>query len=461
MPDAGVNRREEIESFVTDWLNENDVPGASVVIVDEAGERYAEGFGARDLESNAPATPDTLFGMGSITKSVTALAVLQLDEAGTLSVDDAVDEYVPHYADVPGEPITVRELLSHTSGMPANPVGLFKQSLEGYPSGVADEADLERWVRDSTDFRATDRERFFYYNTGYDVLGRVVEAVDGRPYADYVDAEIFEPLGLDRATFDPDVFDEDDDVMTGYRPGDDDEPPEPNAFPLSGFERPAGGLIASARELTVYLRAMMTDGSVGAGRVCSPEAVERLQRARAVRQAFLDGTDQEYGYGWIRQPLGTDEAIGHGGSILVATSYAGYLVDAGLGVVVACNTATEPHTAALGMAILALLSGGDVTDVPAYAMEAKCEAVTGTYEAFREEFTVSVEREGGGLAVTFEGGLIDQQVRSFPATLDPTDHEFYTVTGAGVRAPLEFDLSGERADLYFQRHRCRRTGPER
>lgn len=78
MTEISPERRAGIESLVTDWRNENDVPGDSVVIVDGDGERYAEGFGARDIESNAPATPDTLYGMGSITKSLTGLAVLQL-----------------------------------------------------------------------------------------------------------------------------------------------------------------------------------------------------------------------------------------------------------------------------------------------------------------------------------------------------------------------------------------------
>lgn len=125
MPTLSPQRTREIESLVTDWTNENDVPGASVVIVDEDDEWYAEGFGARDIESNSSATPDTLYGMGSVTKSLTALAVIQLDEAGELSIDDHVDDYVDHYRDAPGEPITIEDLLTHTSGMPATPTGAF------------------------------------------------------------------------------------------------------------------------------------------------------------------------------------------------------------------------------------------------------------------------------------------------------------------------------------------------
>lgn len=459
MADISKDWRDKLESLVTEYLNENDVPGASVVIVDEEGERYAEGFGSRDLEANAPATPDTLYGMGSISKSFTALAVIQLAESGVLSVADPVNEYVGHYEGAPGDPITIEELLTHTSGMPATPTGAFDQAFEGFPSGVADEADLKRFVRDSTEFRGTDQEHFFYYNTGYVLLGKIIEAVDGRPYAEYVSEEIFEPLDLERATFDSEVLAADDDAMTGHRPGEGEEPPEPTEFPLPDLDQPAGGLIASVRDLSRFLRAMMTDGELAGNRVCSANTVERLQQGRVVRQSYLDGTDQEYCYGWQRQPLGSTEVIGHGGSILVSTSYAGYLPDEGIGVVVACNSSAEPHASSLGQAALALVNEQDVTEVPAYALKEKCEAVSGTYEAFRAEFTVSVEPLDGGLLVTYESHLGEDEFRAFPASLDPDDHEFYTVTGGGVRAPLEFDLDGEQAHLCFRRTRVRRTAP--
>lgn len=190
MTDLSPARRRDIGSFVHDWVREAEVPGASVVVFGADGERYAEGFGARDLESNAPATPDTLYGVGSVTKPITALAVVDLAEQDQLSLSDPIDRYVDHYADAPGDPITIAELLSHTSGMPATSTGLLSQAMDGRPAGVADERDRERLVRDAVEFRTTDRERFFYYNTGYDVLGRVIEAVDGREYAEYVQDEL-------------------------------------------------------------------------------------------------------------------------------------------------------------------------------------------------------------------------------------------------------------------------------
>jgi CubicO group peptidase (beta-lactamase class C family) len=459
MASLPVDTVREIESLVTDWMDDNDVPGVSVVVVDPDGERYADGFGARDVESNDPATPDTLYGMGSITKSFTSLAVVQLAESGDLSLEDPVDEYVDHLAAAPGDPITVAELLSHTSGMPATQTGGFLQNLEGFPSGVADEDDFKRHLRESTAYRATDGERFMYYNGGYAVLGRVVEAVDGRPYEEYVDEEIIQPLGMERATFDPEALEEDDDAATGYRPGDDEEPPEPTEFPLPELDRPAGGLIASVRELSRFLRATMTDGSLEGTTLCSPESVDRLQEGRATPSTYLDGREYQYGYGWTRRPLGDEEVVGHGGSILTSTSYSGFLTGSDLGVVVATNTVADPGPGGLGQAILALVDGRDVTDVPVYALKRKAEAVSGTYEAFREQFAIAVEPAGGGLSVTIEHPAGDEEFRASADSLDPDDHEYYVVSGGGMRDVLEFDLEGEHDDLYFQRHRVRRKQP--
>jgi len=454
MDSLSADRTREIDSLVHDWVQEAELPGASVVVFDADGERYADGFGARDLETNAPATPDTLYGVGSITKPITALTVVDLAERGALSLSDEIDAYVDHFADAPGEPITVAELLSHTSGMPATSVGLLTQAVEGYPAGVADERDRERHVREATAFRATDRERFLYYNTGYDVLGRVVEAVDGRSFAEYVRAELLEPLGMDRATFHEEGFAADDDAMTGYKPGDD--APTPTPFPFEELIHPSGGLVCSVRELSRFLRAAMTDGSIDGTQVVSPEALERAQAAQAVRNTRVDGSAERYGYGWMRREFLDDELVGHGGSLVVSTAYAGFLEDAGVGVALACNTTAEPHPMDIAGAILALAIGEQATAEPTVAIREKCEAVTGSYESFDGETTATVERERGGIAVTVSGSWGEEEFTAYPDSVDPDDHRFYTVAANGARQEVEFDASGEEVDLFYTRSRLRR-----
>ncbi len=454
-----TDRVRKVESLLTDWLHDADVPGTSVVVVDAEGERYAAGFGAREMESNAPASPDTLYAMASITKPFTSLATLQLVEDGRIAVEDSVDDYVDHYVDAPGDPITIGELLSHTSGMPASDPGYFDQRMHGRPAGVADRADLKRWVQASTEARVTEEDRYFYYNLGYEILGLVIEAVDGRRYAEYVQEEILAPLGMARATFEREAVESDDDVMTGYKQREDGDGLEKVPFPFEDLITPAGGLVSSCRDLSRFLRAMMTDGELDGERVCSPEIVERLQQGRTTIRTALDGTETKYGYGWVRSPVEDDEVVFHDGGMPGATSFAGFLEDAGIGLVVACNTGASPPPARIGLASLAVLTGQDPTAIRGIALREKCEAVAGTYEPFQGPETVTVEPEAGGIAVEISRPDGEQRLTAYPSSLDPDEHDFYYVDGGANRALVEFDLDGDRADLYIGRHRYRRKQP--
>ena len=112
--DAEAVRR--VESFVSDWTVEASVPGAALALVDRDGTLYADGFGARDLASNAPATPRTLFGIGSCTKSLTAYAVLALADEGALALPHPVAEYVDLAGADPGAPVTIGDVPADWDG---------------------------------------------------------------------------------------------------------------------------------------------------------------------------------------------------------------------------------------------------------------------------------------------------------------------------------------------------------
>lgn len=162
------DRRDAVESFVSEWLTDENVPSAGVSIVDGDEVVYADAFGARDLESNAAASPDTLYGVASVTKSFVATSVLQLADEGYLAVDDPVTDYVDFFENLDNPP-TVHELLSHTSGMPSDgaSVALIARLIDGgtATSPLSSEADVRRNVCQSIGERAAG-DRFFYYNPG-------------------------------------------------------------------------------------------------------------------------------------------------------------------------------------------------------------------------------------------------------------------------------------------------------
>ncbi|WP_336037816.1 serine hydrolase [Halobacterium yunchengense] len=439
---------ERVESFVSEWLTDESVPGASVAVVDGDDVVYCEGFGARDLESNAPATPDTLFGVASVTKSFVAASVLQLAADGRVAVDDPVTEYVDFYEGL-DDPPTVHELLSHSSGLPSDgaSVALISRLVgEGAETApLSSGADLRRHVRDSLGERATG-DRFFYYNTGYTVLGTLVEAVDGRSFPEYVADEVLAPLGMDRSVVRADPRDHED-GMTPYRRTDDGV--ERADFPVKGVGA-AGGLLSTASDLAAYLRFAMR----GDEAVLADDLRERAQRGHVERGELLDGTAKRYGYGWMRRSFLGDDLVGHSGSLGVSSAYLGFLADAGVGVAVLANTSPAVHPTYVGPAILAVLRGEDPEDaVPFYALRAKCERVAGTYESYRAALTADVEAAAGGLEVSVETALGSESLTAFPESLDGGDLAFYAVDAAGERVPVTFEAHGDHLDCYYRRWR--------
>lgn len=413
----------DVEAHVETWVAEHDCPGASVAVVDGSETVCEVGVGQRRLDPPAPATPDTLYGVGSATKPVTATAVLRLVDRGDLALDDPVPDHVPFLEDAPGDPITVHELLSHTSGMPADDSAtlvLLDAVFDADPDPSIDGWDaFEAHVAGSTHRRRLDRERFLYYNSGYVVLGRVVEAVTGTPFAEFVEDEVLGPLGMDGATFDVGVIaDGSRDAMRPYR-RDEDDALEPATLPDNPVFRPPGGLLASVSDLAAFLAAQ-----TAAGPLLDAALRERMYEPVATSDRFVDGTEHGYGYGWETRPFGADTLVGHSGTTAVSAGYVGFLRDRGLGVAVGCNAPPTESPEVLAVELLAGLAGCDPASVlPGRGIERAASQLTGRYESYCGVQSVSVGWTGSRLEVDHETPLGRQTVQFAPESLDLTGRD--------------------------------------
>ncbi|WP_134672302.1 serine hydrolase [Halorussus marinus] len=470
-------QRREIETAVSEWVREDGVPGASVAVVDADGLAYAEGFGARDRAANAPATPDTLYGIGSCTKSVTAVALLQLAEAGDVSVEDPVADYLPHLADAPGDPVTLHDLLCHSSGMPSDGnlsaliTRLTDRGDRDPDLPMTGDGDFRRHVESSVDERLVGEDHFFYYNTGYTLLGKVIEEVTGQSYAEYVRREIHDPLGMDRSCFSREAFESAADRMTAYNreavdnADESDDAVDAVEAELAFDERlyAPGGMVSSVAEMANYLRLYLDGagesdaserGAFEGERLLAPESVARMTERHATRNDYLDGRPQGYGYGLSSVDFLDDTLVGHGGMMGTTTAWFGYLEDANVGVVTACNTAPDRHPSAVGKAVLALVQGAAPHEVvPTYAFERKADPLVGEYASHREVRTATVERDSAGLRIEFDDPGWSGEYRVVPETLDPDDHRYYVVTETGKRVPAEFRVGEDGVSLLLQRWR--------
>jgi hypothetical protein len=175
------------------------------------------------------------------------------------------------------------------------------------------------------------------------------------------------------------------------------------------------------------------------------------------RYETVDGTTREYGYGLSIQPFLGDTLVGHGGMMGTTTAFVGWLAEADVGVVLACNTAPDQHPTVAGHALLSVLEGRDPHEaVPRLALERTADSVVGEYESYRGIQTATVEREGTTLSVAVEGRLGDRSLTLLPENADPDDRSYYTVDG-DKRVTVEFVGTDDGVDMLLQRWRLHRS----
>lgn len=324
----------DLEAFVTRRMEELQVPGVAVGIV-QGDDEYAAGFGVTNLDHPLPVDSETLFQIGSTTKTVTATALMRLVEQGKVDLDAPVRTYLPDFrvadANV-SEEVLVRHLVTHTGGWFGDDftdTGRGDDALAAYVSEMADLPQIAPLGR-----------FFSYNNAGLSVVGRIIEVVNDQPYEDVIQEQVFTPLGMDHSYFFPEQ------VMTqaftaGHAAPPDDPKGAPQVIPDWSFPRavnPAGGIISSVEDQLRYARfhlgTLPSAGSV----VLSADSRVAMQTPHgpggSLGLYLLDG----FGVTWMLATLGGMRALIHGGSTNGQQSGFLLLPDDGFGITVLTNS---------------------------------------------------------------------------------------------------------------------------
>ena len=447
------------------------IAGLSLAVVRDGKVAYARGFGARDLKAGLPATPDTLYGIGSITKSFTAMAIMQLQEAGKLNVDDPVSKHLPEFKlGREGKPIAIRHLLSHSSGIPDlgwSDVRINRQ-IDGEEkwTPLTSFDDFMTFVNGAKDEVAADPgTRFFYLNEGYVLLGKIVEKASGMRYEDYVTQQILRPLKMKRSGFPTKDFEKDSDVAAMYQVQKKDNslagiPYFPSGFTYSFSPAYAGGaLFSTVVELCNYLSACMNKGVFEGTHVLTESSMKELFKPRIdVGYPSIFGK-RMYGYGWgVYEDFFGHKCIGHNGSILVSGGDLRFVPDLNLGVAVLFNNAESASAYQVASVVMLLFMGLDPLKlIPTFEMEKRLEQLTGEYQTYKGIAKVSVVRKGGVLFLEAKEKLNEQSMALIPESDKFGTLNFHILTG-GTRMPAEFliDSSGK-VDLFLERNRFRKV----
>ena len=300
---AGPNYA-DIESFVRDEMAAQRVPGLALGIVEGDRIAYIRGFGEAD-DSGRAVTPETPFIIGSVAKSFTALAIMQLVEANKIELDAPVQRYLPWFRVADEEAsaeITVLHLLNQTSGLSTKTGRAFQG--DGDTSNTA----LEQAVRKLKSAALTEPvgSKHQYSTVNYSVLGLIVQAVTGQPYERYVQTRIFDPLQM-RNSYTSEAAAQPAGLATGHNYWFGR--PRAANLPYNRGLVPAGYLISSAEDMTHYLVSQLNSGRYNGTSVLSPAGISELHRPAV--QTPKEATS--YGMGWFVGPLNDIPVIHHQG----------------------------------------------------------------------------------------------------------------------------------------------------
>jgi CubicO group peptidase (beta-lactamase class C family) len=362
-PVAGPNFS-AIEGFVQHEMAAQRVPGLALGIVEGDRMVYARGFGTAD-DSGKEVTAQTPFIIGSLSKSFTALAVMQLVEANKIELDAPVQRYLPWFRvadEQASAEITVRHLLNHTSGL-STKTG---RSYQG--NGDTSDSALEQAVRKlkTAALTAAVGSKYQYSTINYSVLGLIVQTVAGQSYERYVQTRVFDPLRM-RSSYTSENAAEPRGLATGHnywfgRPRSAD-------LPYNRGLIPAGYLISSAEDMSHYLISQLNGGRYAGKSVLSPDGIRQLHRPAV----HTPDTDTSYGMGWFVGPVNDIPAIHHQGETFNFHSNVVLIPQSRRGVVVLMNAEnsldlfTNGRMGTIADGVASLLEGQEPPSPPSNA----------------------------------------------------------------------------------------------
>jgi D-alanyl-D-alanine carboxypeptidase len=403
-------------------------PGMAVAVVHDQAPLWLHSYGQADVAAGVPVTENTQFRVASITKLFTAVAIMQLRDAGLLNLDDPVQLHLTtfHLAGVPHPTVTIRELLLQLGGLPREPLGTSWQERV-MPTREQLMADLDR-----QEPAIPPETQWKYSNLGYAILGQLVKAVSDERFEDYVLRHITQPLGMMHTLVNPPEDLKGISIGYGYRLGDGTR--EPRAFMRMGGMYGAAGVISTAADLGRFASFFLSDAPSD---VLSPESRREMLRVQAIFPDWSGGQ----GLGFETRRVGNQSRIGHAGR---GAGYAGRLdIDpvTKLAVIVLINADENGPTRFVDQAFAALV--GPVA--AATALGRPPVVADPAWSKFVGRYT----NEGRDSEIVLADGRLAWQDSGFndPARtripLDPVGGNVFKFTvGALVGETLTFDLDG-------------------
>ena len=273
----------KIETAISSLMSRQSIPAVSIAVVEDNQIRFLRGYGMADMENFVPAKALTVYRIASVSKSLTAVAAMQLAEKGKLDLDAPVQKYIPSFP-AKNFPITTRQLLAHLSG------------IRNYKPGEGERTNRYDTLTDALGIFKDDPldfepgTRYGYTTFGYTLLGAVIESASGMTFTDYLRDNIFKPAGMQHTQVD-DLFTIIPNRARGYSPrvfGQFDGNYRNPILMDSSYKIPGGGLVSTVEDLARFAIAVQN------GVLIKPTTFAEMSKSQKTR----DGRETGYGYGW-------------------------------------------------------------------------------------------------------------------------------------------------------------------
>lgn len=397
-----------------------DEPGATVIVTRDGKTLYRGAFGLANLEKKTPLKPDDVLRIGSLTKQFTAVSILILADQGKLKLSDPITKYLTDYPKS-GDAVTIEHLLSHTSGVPS-----YTDSPE-YGASMTKTVSVSEMIGRFKDLplKFAPGSRWEYSNSGYFLLGAIIERASGMSYADFVARSIFEPLGMKDSAYE------------GYERGGkkrvEGYADKTTVAPPLDMSQPyaAGSLLSTVDDLAKW------DAAITAGKILK---VETWKRA-FTPYTLTDGSKTAYGYGWQLRKMQGQDSIAHSGGINGFVSYGIRLPESKVYAAMLVNRAGGGGAmpAYLTEKIAAIAIGKPYKDLQAVTLDnAALDKHIGIYKLDEKNNRI-VTREGNQLFIQRTGGG--------KGSITPASATEFFLPNSFTTFTFEADSSGETTHL--------------
>lgn len=411
------------ENLIDSIMKDYDAAGLAACIIDNTGYTQYEIFkGYRNLETKTPVNDDTIFGLASVTKSFTAMAIMQLAEKGIINLTDPVSKYIPEFTNKNTQPVTIQHLLSHAGGFFPTHRTTMKEVIEKYnlkingdPAynvvlaekgseavcALLDEQTMEKGLH------GLPGERMSYCNDGFGLLSEIVRRCgEYDSYAEYLHEKILVPANMTRSfcdfikpTIDENasiLYQKKDGKLTGHRDYTD------NAFVLNG----GGAMKSTLHDLKEYLYIYLNEGKTMDGeRIIKDTSIREMCKPRQPHSKY-----GYYGYGLYSNIINDMTVIEHGGSLPGVSSNIAFTYDNECAVIVLCNTSDVP-VSVISDALMRMYAGYSPLSTREYREYPwEKETITkalGTYCSLEDSSFELIQNEDGTLSIKDENSTRD------------------------------------------------------